>query len=194
MSNKKISELELVASNASGDQFPLVQNGETMKTTLSKIVTYLDTFFTTASEVATQISTALTSYATQTFATNAANTALTNANDYTDDQVGGRQVEYRLTYTDTGTNVVSINEESGLAVFTQILGKKSNAYYEVNNSLVAAGDKVECHLYYTGAGFPIIMHYKTETGKIRFHIGNPAVDGGTGVDTNANLEITFRLI
>ena len=32
MSNKKISELDLVASNASGDQFALVQNGETMKT------------------------------------------------------------------------------------------------------------------------------------------------------------------
>ena len=194
MSNLKISELELVASNASGDQFPLVQNGETMKTTLSKIATYLGTIFTTTSAVASQIATALTGYATQTYADNASNQAVVIANEYTDDQVGGRQVEYRLTYTDTGTNVVSINEESGLAVFTQILGKKSNAYYEVNNSLVAAGDKVECHLYYTGAGFPIIMHYKTETGKIRFHIGNPAVDGGTGVDTNANLEITFRLI
>jgi hypothetical protein len=45
MSNKKISELELVASNASGDQFVLVQNGETMRTTMSKIYDYLASAF-----------------------------------------------------------------------------------------------------------------------------------------------------
>ena len=60
MSNKKISELELVASNASGDQFPLVQNGETMKTTMSKISTYLGTIFTTTAAVAAQITAAIT--------------------------------------------------------------------------------------------------------------------------------------
>ena len=60
MSNKKISELDLVASNASGDQFPLVQNGETMKTTMSKISTYLGTIFTTTAAVAAQITAAIT--------------------------------------------------------------------------------------------------------------------------------------
>jgi hypothetical protein len=38
------------------------------------------------------------------------------------------------------------------------------------------------------------MHYKIEGSKIRFHVGNIAVDGGAGTDTNANLEITFRII
>ena len=62
--NKKISELSLVTSNASGDIFPLVQNGVTQRTTLSKISTYLGTIFTTTSAVASQITAALVPYAT----------------------------------------------------------------------------------------------------------------------------------
>ena len=195
MSNKKISELELVASNASGDQFALVQNGETMKTTMSKIATFLSTIFTTTSAVASQISAALVGYATQTFATTAANGAVTTANGYTDTQIATRQLEYNLNNAATGTNKVTINELSGVATFTQILAKKDNAYYEVENTLVEAGvTKVESKLYYAGQGFPILMHYRTEAGKIRFHIGNVAVDGGAGLDTNSNMEIAFRLI
>ena len=195
MSNKKISELELVASNASGDQFALVQNGETMKTTMSKIATFLGTIFTTTTAVTAQISAALVGYATQTFATTAANGAVTTANGYTDTQIATRQLEYNLNNTATGTNKVTINELSGVATFTQILTKKDNAYYEVENALVEAGvTKVESKLYYAGQGFPILMHYRTEAGKIRFHIGNVAVDGGAGLDTNSNMEIAFRLI
>lgn len=199
MSNKKISELELVASNASGDQFALVQNGETMKTTMSKIATFLGTIFTTTSAVASQISTALTGYATELYADAAADEAaakaITDANEYTDTAVATRQIEYNLNNAATGTNKVTINELSGVATFTQILTKKNNAYYEVENTLVEAGvTKVESKLYYAGQGFPILMHYRTEAGKIRFHIGNVAVDGGAGLDTNSNMEIAFRLI
>ena len=199
MSNKKISELELVASNASGDQFALVQNGETMKTTMSKIATFLGTIFTTTSAVASQISTALTGYATELYADNAADEAaakaITDANEYTDTAVATRQLEYNLNNTATGGATVTINQLSGVAIFTQILAKKDNAYYEVSNNLVEAGvTKVESKLYYAGQGFPILMHYRTEAGKIRFHIGNVAVDGGAGLDTNSNMEIAFRLI
>ena len=198
MSNKKISELELVTANASGDQFPLVQNGETMKTTLSKIVTYLDTFFTTASEVASQITAALNGYATEEYADSAASAAEGNAiaaaKEYADSQLETKQDDYNLGNTATGTTSVSINATSGVATFTQILGKKSNAYYDINNTEIEAGDFIECHLFYTGAGFPIIMHYQTISNRIRLHIGNVAVDGGSGTDTNANLVVTFRKI
>ena len=52
--NYKISELPLVTSNASGDIFPLVQNGVTSRTTLSKIKDYLQTAltFVTSSQLA----------------------------------------------------------------------------------------------------------------------------------------------
>jgi hypothetical protein len=342
MSNKKISDLELVTANASGDEFPLVQNGETMKTTLSKIATYLGTIFTTTAAVAAQITAAITGkedtankqnnltadgtntkYPTVT-ATNTGlatkldltggvmlgninmdgskvrglgepssdqdaapkiyvdvesataittansytDTKITTANSYTDNAVAGKEnvsnkqnslaadatntkyptvtatntglgtklsltggtmsgnilmdgakvrllgepssdqdaatkiyvdglvsgLEYNLGNTATGTTSVSINATSGVATFTQILGRKSNAYYEINNTSIAAGDFIECHLFYTGAGFPIIMHYQTISNKIRLHIGNPAIDGGTGLDTNANLVVTFRKI
>jgi len=242
MSNKKISELELVASNASGDQFPLVQNGETMKTTLSKIATYLGTIFTTTAAVAAQITAAITGkedtankqnnlnddgtntkYPTVTATNTGLGTKLSLTGGtmsgniemgtskirglgdpssdqdaatkiYVDNLVSGFQSQYDLNKAATGTTSVSINATSGVATFTQTLAKKSNAYYEINNTSIAAGDFIECHLFYTGAGFPIIMHYQTISNRIRLHIGNPAVDGSNGIDTNANLVVTFRKI
>jgi hypothetical protein len=240
MSNQKISELDLVASNASGDQFPLVQNGETMKTTMSKIATFLGTIFTTTSAVADQITAAIagkedtsnkqnslsadssdTKYPTVT-ATNAGlatkldltgGDMLGNINMgsakvrglgepsadedaatkiYVDGLISG--LEYNLGNTATGTTSVTINATSGVATFTQRLNGKSNAYYEINNTSIAAGDFIECNLFYTGAGFPIIMHYQTISNRIRLHIGNVAVDGGSGTNTNADLVVTFRKI
>jgi hypothetical protein len=111
---------------------------------------------------------------------------------YVDGLVNG--LEYNLGNTATGTTSVSINATSGVATFTQILNSKSNAYYEINNTSIEAGDFIECNLFYTGAGFPIIMHYQTISNRIRLHIGNPAIDGGSGTNTNADLVVTFRKI
>lgn len=62
--NKTILQLNEVTANASGDVFPVVQNGVTQKTTLSKIKTFFDEIYTTTSAVASQISTALADYVT----------------------------------------------------------------------------------------------------------------------------------
>lgn len=45
-SDKRISELTLVAANASGDMFPMVQGSTTFKTTLAKISTFLQGYLT----------------------------------------------------------------------------------------------------------------------------------------------------
>jgi hypothetical protein len=113
---------------------------------------------------------------------------------YVDTAVATRQLNYNLINTGSGTTSVTINATSGVATFTQTLSAKSNAYYEINNTSILAGDKVEFSLYYEGAGFPIIMHYQTISNKIRLHIGNVAVDGGSGTATNADLVVTFRKI
>ena len=242
MSNKKISELELVTANASGDQFPLVQNGETMKTTLSKIATYLGTIFTTTAAVAAQITAAITGkeditnkqnnltadgtntkYPTVTATNTGLGTKLSltggtmsgnilmdgakvrllgepSADEdaatkiYVDGLVSGFQSQYDLGNVASGASAVTINATSGVATFTQVLTKKNNAYYEINNTSIAEGDFIECHLFYTGAGYPLIMHYQTISNRIRLHIGNIAVDGGAGTNTNANLVVTFRKI
>jgi hypothetical protein len=242
MSNKKISELQLVTANASGDQFPLVQNGETMKTTMSKISTYLGTIFTTTAAVAAQITAAITGkeditnkqnnltadgtntkYPTVTATNTGLGTKLSLTGGtmsgniemgtskirglgdpsseqdaatkiYVDGLVSGFQSQYDLNKKATGSTSVSINFTSGVATFTQVLTKKNNAYYEINNTEIAEGDFIECHLFYTGAGFPLIMHYQTISNRIRLHIGNIAVDGGAGTNTNADLVVTFRKI
>ena len=242
MSNQKISELDLVASNASGDQFPLVQNGETMKTTMSKIATFLGTIFTTTAAVADQITAAIagkedtsnkqnslaadssdTKYPTVT-ATNAGldtklplvggtmsgNILMDNSkvrglgepsddNDattkkYVDDLSSGFQTNYDLGNVASGTSAVTINATSGVATFTQALTRKTSASYNINNTSIEAGDFIEYSLQYEGAGYPLIMHYSTIANRIILHIANFAVDGGSGVDTNANLVVTFRKI
>ena len=242
MSNQKISELELVTANASGDQFPLVQNGETMKTTMSKIATYLGTIFTTTAAVAAQITAAITGkediankqnnlnadatntkYPTVTATNTGLGTKLSTtggtmsgaiamgtskitglgnptANQdaatkiYVDSLSTGFQTEYNLENAATGTTAVNINATSGVATFTQVLTKKTNAYFQINNTSIEAGDYIELSLRYDGAGYPLIMHYRTEADRIRIHIGNIAVDGGAGIDTNASLFVTFRKI
>ena len=239
MSNKKISELDLVTVNASGDQFPLVQNGETMKTTMSKISTYLGTIFTTTAAVAAQITAAitgkedtankqnsLTADATNTKypTVTATNTGLAAKLFLTGGTMSGNinmngskvrgleepsededaatkkyvdsttQANYNISNTASGTTAATINATSGVATFTQVLARKSSAYYEINNTEIDAGDFIECNLKYDGAGYPLIMHYRTIADRIRIHIANVAVDGGSGIDTNANLVVTFRKI
>jgi hypothetical protein len=239
MSNKKISELELVASNASGDQFPLVQNGETMKTTMSKIATYLGTIFTTTAAVAAQITAAITGKEDITNKQNNLNADATNTKyptvtatnaglatklDLTGGTMSGNidmgtskvrglgdpssdqdaatkiyvdsttQANYNLGNTASGTTSVTINATSGVATFTQVLARKTSANFQVDNTSIAAGNFVEFSLQYNGAGYPLIMHYQTISNRIIFHIANIAVDGGSGIDTNANLIVTFRKI
>jgi hypothetical protein len=113
---------------------------------------------------------------------------------YVDSLSTGFQTEYNLENTATGTTSVTINDTSGVATFTQRLNSKSNAYYQIDNTEIEEGDYIECNLRYNGAGFPIIMHYQTIANRIRIHMGNPAVDGGSGTNTDADLIVTFRKI
>lgn len=113
---------------------------------------------------------------------------------YVDSLSGEYQNEYNLENTASGTTSVTINATSGIATFTQRLNSKSNAYYEINNTEIEEGDFIEFSLQYNGAGFPIIMHYRTIANRIRLHIGNPAIDGGSGTNTNDDLIVSFRKI
>ena len=136
---------------------------------------------------------AMTSYA-DTAAATAGGIAEANANGYTDTQIATRQPNYDLTNTGSGATSVTINATSGVATFTQVVVRKTSANFQINNTSIALGDKIEFSLYYTGAGYPLIMHYNTIANSIILHIANVAVDGGSGTNTNADLIITFRKI
>lgn len=113
---------------------------------------------------------------------------------YVDSLSNGYQNEYNLENTASGTTAVTINATSGIATFTEILIRKTSAYYEINNSEIEEGDFIEYSLQYNGAGYPIIMHYRTIANRIRIHMANIAVDGGSGIDTNDDLIVSFRKI
>lgn len=166
--NKKISELDLVTSNASGDMFPLVQSGVTMRTTMAKMYDY--------------------------FAS-----ALNISNYYTKSQTDtllvAKQDNYDLTNTvEGGDTCIFEAAESGLAVFTDTMTAKSNKYYYIDCAEITTDKYYEIGLRYEGVGFPIIMHYRVEVGRIRLNFGNIAVDGGAGTATNANFYVTFKQI
>lgn len=137
---------------------------------------------------------AMESYA-DTVAATAQSNAESNANSYTDTEVATRQLNYDLINTASGTNAVTIDATSGVATFTQVLAKRSSSYYIINNTVINAGDFIECNLQYNGAGLPFIMNYHTDTAnQIRILIANIDVTGGGGADTDASLVVTFRKI
>lgn len=184
--NKKISELDLVTSNASGDMFPLVQSGVTMRTTMSKMYDYLTSALSSIYYTKTQTDTLLNAKANQT--TTYTKTEVNNL-------LADKQDNYDLVNTADGGDTCTFEvAESGLAVFTDTMTAKSNKYYYIDCAEITTDKYYEIGLRYEGAGFPMIMHYRVETGRIRMHFGNIAVDGGAGTATNANLYVTFKQI
>ena len=109
---------------------------------------------------------------------------------------GNKQDNYDLGNVGNSAVTVTIDALSGVATFTQVLTKKTSAYYQINNTEISAGDFIECNLFYssTGTGFPFIVNYETIAGRIRLNIANIAIDGGAGADTSADLVVTFRKI
>ena len=166
--NKKISELDLVTANASGDIFPLVQGGVTMRTTMAKMYSYIASALN------------ISNYYTKT---------------QTDTLLDAKQDNYDLTNTIEGADTCTFDtSQSGLAVFTDTMDAKSNKYFYIECGEIATTKYYEIGLRYEGTGYPLIMHYRVETGRIRLHFANIAADGGSGAVTNANLYVTFKQI
>lgn len=151
--NKTILELNEVTANASGDVFVVVQNGVTQKTTLSKIKTFFDAIYTTSSAVASQISSALTNYATQTFANNAANTAQSNANTYTNQQVALRQLKQSTSTVDiNASGVDELGVYNCILSITNIPGSSGNKEIKMRlDANVFDGNEIMlCNVIYKG--------------------------------------------
>jgi len=184
--NKKISELDLVTSNASGDMFPLVQSGVTMRTTMSKMYDYITSALSSIYYTKTQTNTLLNAKANQT-------TTYTKVE--VDSLLDSKQDNYNLQNTVEGGNGCIFDEStSGLAVFTETMTAKSNKYYTIESGDITVNQYYELQLRYEGTGFPVLMHYRVENGRIRMHFGNIAVDGGAGTATNTPLYVTFKRI
>lgn len=152
--NKTILELNEVTANASGDTFVVVQGGVTQKTTLSKIKIFFDAIYTTTSAVASQISSALALYATQTFATTAANTAQSNANAYTNLEVGKKISKQSIVKVgiDASSLVASIGVNNCVLSITNIPGGTGNKTIsiEITEGALTIDDIIATSIIYNG--------------------------------------------
>jgi len=190
MSDKKISQLDLVTNNASGDVFPMVQGGANFKTTLSKIATFLQGFLPASEtakgfvELATQV---------ETDAGTDDQRAVTPLKLKTSSQWATKINKLNIANTATGTTSVTINAESGVAIFTDTINHNASANFTIQNSEIEAGDCIAYGLEYSGDGYPSILHYVITGGVITLHIANLRVGGGSP-NTNQNLIVWFSKV
>jgi hypothetical protein len=191
MSDKKISQLDLVTNNASGDVFPMVQGGVNLKTTLSKIATFLQGFLP-ASETAKGFVELATQAETDTGTNDT--TAVTPLKLKTSSQWATKINKVDTANTATGEDELEINAESGVATFTDAINHNSSAVFTIKNNIISTGDCIAYGLEYVGNGYPSILHYEiNDQVSIKFHVANLKVGGGTP-DTNSDIIIWFSKV
>jgi hypothetical protein len=190
MSDKKISELTLVTNNASGDVFPMVQGSANFKTTLAKIATFLQGFLP-ASETAKGFVELATQAETDTGTNDT--TAVTPLKLKTSSQWDTKITKLNIANTATGTTSVTIDAESGVAIFTGSINHNASANFTIQNSEIEAGDCIAYGLEYKGNGYPSILHYEIDNDGVKFHVANLKVGGGTP-DTNSDIIIWFSKV
>lgn len=122
---KQFTDYTEVTNNEFTDQVPVLQTVNKV-TTLQKVYNLFkksfDNVYTTTSAVANQISSALTNYATQTFAIDAANESLDNAKQYTNDAVVLKQDKQSIDVfdIDASSGASAINVSSCILSITNI--------------------------------------------------------------------------
>ena len=97
-----------------------------------------------------------------------------------------------LANTATGSNTVTINQNSGLAVFTASINTQSNALFTISNSLIGNSLRKNVSLklrYSANDGFPVISNYYITNNTINIVVYN--VDSGN--PTDASLSIIFNI-
>jgi hypothetical protein len=97
--------------------------------------------------------------------------------------------------TATGTNSVTINARSGVAVFTDAIGFGDTVVFTINNSNITAARQAAFvslgYAYGDGSeqGTPQLVGYETNIGQINIFIKNIS----PSVTTNDNLHLSFSI-
>jgi hypothetical protein len=141
----------------------------------------------------------LAGYATESYAdsaaSNAASSAVTTANSYTDIEVAGKQDLFDYSGSANGATTVTIDgAKGGTAEFTQSVIKKTTQLFRINSDMIEATSKIIPVLVYNGSGYPAILHQQLSTGRIDFIVANLDVLGTGGNDTNASIFIEYQIV
>lgn len=190
MSDKKISELTLVAANASGDMFPMVQGTTTYKTTLAKISQFLQGFLP-----ATENAKGFAELATQTETDTGTDDAriVTPLKLKNSSQWATKENSFNAANAASGGNIVSLNTTSGVATFNTSINTDSKIVLSVNNNNITSNSVISYGLKYTGQGNPNIINYECISDRINFNVANYPLTSDNN-NTNANLVIWFKII
>jgi hypothetical protein len=93
------------------------------------------------------------------------------------------------TKTATGSSTATLNWDSGVITFTQIISPASSSNFRLNNLLLFTGDVLFWTIDYTGStGIPIPMYCKTGAGYVEFTIYN----AHASESTNGNIVVNFK--
>lgn len=190
----KLPDVEVVTP-ALTDKAVTIQAGK-VKTSLYSAIynlfkTGYDSVYTTASAVALQISNALSGYATETYATNAANNAESNANLYTDGLVATKQPLFDYSVSEIGGDSVTINGvDGGIAEFTDFIPDSSFVVFAIDSDRIDDSSKIIYSLRYVGTGYPLIVNYTSMDGRCEFTIAN--ID--TAASTDQNIIIEYQIV
>jgi len=191
-SDKRISELTLVAANASGDMFPMVQGSTTFKTTLAKISTFLQGYLTASTSAKGVVDAEIATQGEVDAGTDDTK-IITPLKLENFDKWATKEPVLNTANTASGNSTVTLNAMSGVCTFTQHIVKNSLATFTLNNNNITNNSVLDFEIKYSGAGAPVIMHYSTTPNQATFHIANLQLTGHNA-DTDANIVIWFKIV
>jgi len=121
--------------------------------------------------------------------------AISNAKDYTDNELLTKQNLFDYSGTAIGVTPLTINGvKGGVAEFTNVIARNTSSTLRLISDQITATSKIIYSLNYSGAGFPQILSHSTSLGSVEFLIANTDPTLGSGTATNASLFIEYQIV
>ena len=121
--------------------------------------------------------------------------AISNAKDYTDNELLTKQNVFDYSGIALGTSPLTIDDvKGGVAEFTNVIARNTSATLRLISDQITATSKIIYSLNYSGAGFPQILSHSTSLNSVDFKIANTDPTLGAGTATNASLFIEYQIV
>jgi hypothetical protein len=121
--------------------------------------------------------------------------AISNAKDYTDNELLTKQNVFDYGGSAIGVTPLTIDDfKGGVAEFTNVIARNTSSTLRLISDQITATSKIIYSLNYSGAGFPQILSHSTSLNSVDFKIANTDPTLGSGTATNASLFIEYQIV